>query len=101
VTLPSRLLELLVVPLALAACVTIGFTNSCVWPTLLSVAADRFPHGGASMFGLLAAAGNIGCFIMPWLVGVVSEQTGLVYGLASITACPALLLVIVLRMRRH
>jgi len=88
-------------PLALAACVTIGFTNSCVWPTLLSVAADRFPHGGASMFGMLAAAGNIGCFIMPWLVGVVSEKTGLVYGLASITACPVLLFAIVIRMRRH
>jgi nitrate/nitrite transporter NarK len=53
------------------------------------------------MFGLLAAAGNIGCFIMPWLVGVLSERTGLAYGLASVTACPVLLLAIVTWMRRR
>jgi len=87
--------------LALAACVAVGFTSSCIWPTLLGITADRFPHGGASMFGLLAAAGNIGCFIMPWLVGALSEKTGLAYGLASITACPVLLLAIVTWMRRR
>jgi fucose permease len=88
-------------PLALAACVLVGLTNSAVWPTLLSVAADRFPHGGASMFALLAAAGNLGCVIMPWIIGVVSERAGLGYGLATVTLCPLLLLGIVLRMRRR
>ena len=43
---------------ALAASVAVGLTGSCLWPTTLGVAADRFPRGGASMFGLLAAFGN-------------------------------------------
>ncbi|HEY4783284.1 MAG TPA: MFS transporter [Chthoniobacterales bacterium] len=37
--------------LALAACVLAGFTGSCLWPTMLAVTADRYPNGGASMFG--------------------------------------------------
>jgi len=88
-------------PIALAACVLVGFTNSAVWPTLLSIAADRFPHGGASMFALLAGAGNMGCFIMPWVIGAISVRSDLSYGLASVTLCPVLLFAIVLRMRRH
>src|SRR5580704_5563657 len=38
--------------LALAACVLAGFTGSCLWPTMLAVTADRYPNGGASMFGV-------------------------------------------------
>jgi MFS family permease len=45
---------------ALAASVAVGLAGSCLWPTTLGVAADRFPQGGATMFGLLAAFGNLG-----------------------------------------
>src|SRR6266852_4087418 len=45
---------------ALAASVAVGLAGSCLWPTTLGVAADRFPVGGASMFGLLAAFGKLG-----------------------------------------
>jgi fucose permease len=44
---------------ALAASVVVGLAGSCLWPTTLGVAADRFPQGGATMFGLLAALGNM------------------------------------------
>lgn len=90
-----------VAPIALSACVLVGFTHGAVWPTLLGVGADRFPHGGASMFALLAGAGNMGCFVMPWVIGLISVHTNLSYGLASVTLCPALLFAIVLYMRRH
>jgi len=50
---------------ATAACVAAGLMVSCLWPTMLGVAADRFPGGGATMFAMLAAAGNAGCSIMP------------------------------------
>lgn len=82
-------------PIALAACVLTGLTVSCLWPTALSIAADRFPHGGASMFSLLAAAGNAGCFAMPWIIGVVGQYTDLRIGLATAALCPTLLAVIV------
>ena len=56
--------------LAIAACILVGFTGSCLWPTTLAVAADRYPRGGATMFALLGALGNFGGIFMPWLVGV-------------------------------
>src|SRR6266704_4161346 len=62
---------------ALAASVAVGLAGSCLWPTTLGVAADRFPRGGATMFGLLAAFGNLGGILMPWLVGVTSDSSSL------------------------
>jgi fucose permease len=58
---------------ALVASVAVGLAGSRLWPTTLGVAADRFPQGGATMFGLLAAFGNLGGILMPWLVGVMSD----------------------------
>jgi len=76
---------------ALAASVAVGLAGSCLWPTTLGVAADRFPRGGATMFGLLAAFGNLGGILMPWLVGVTSDWSSLRLGLATSTACPLLM----------
>jgi len=85
-------------PVALAACILVGLTVSYLWPTTLGITADRFPHGGASMFSLMTASGNAGCFVMPWLIGVVAQHTSLPWGLAVTMLCPALLAVIVLGM---
>jgi fucose permease len=85
--------------LALAACVLAGFTGSCLWPTTLAVTADRYPGGGASMFGLLAALGNAGGIFMPWLVGAIADRWNLHWGLAVSAIAPALLLPLLLWMR--
>jgi len=86
---------------ALAASVAVGLAGSCLWPTTLGVAADRFPRGGASMFGLLAAFGNLGGILMPWLVGVTADWSSLRLGLATSTACPLLMAFMLLWMQRH
>jgi predicted MFS family arabinose efflux permease len=86
---------------ALAASVAVGLAGSCLWPTTLGVAADRFPRGGATMFGLLAAFGNLGGILMPWLVGVTSDWSSLRLGLATSTACPLLTALVLLWMQRH
>lgn len=86
------------VSVALAACIAVGLPVSCLWPTTLGVTADRFPHGGASLFALLAAAGNAGCFAVPWIVGIVAERSTLSAGLATAGACPALMAVILVSM---
>jgi fucose permease len=78
--------------LAVIACILVGFTGSCLWPTTLAVAADRYPDGGATMFALLGALGNFGGIFMPWLVGVVADHWGLRWGLATATFCPLLML---------
>jgi len=86
---------------ALAASVGVGVAGSCLWPTTLGLAADRFPRGGASMFGLLAAFGNLGGILMPWLVGVTADGSSLRLGLATSTACPLLMAFVLLRMQRR
>lgn len=43
------------------------------------------------MFGLLAAFGNLGGILMPWLVEVISDRSSLRMGLATSTACPLLM----------
>jgi fucose permease len=87
-------------PVALASSIAVGLAGSCLWPTTLGVAADRFPQGGATMFGLLAAFGNLGGILMPWLVGVTSDWSSLRLGLATSTACPFLMAFVLLWMRR-
>ncbi len=86
---------------ALGACIAVGFTGSCLWPSTMGVAADYYPRGGASMFGFLAAFGNGGCMFMPWLVGVISDRSDLRWGLATATLCPLLMLVLLLWMIRQ
>jgi fucose permease len=85
---------------ALVCSVLVGFTGSFLWPTMLAVAADRYPDGGATMFGLLAAFGNAGGIVMPWLVGWVADRSDLRWGLATSAIAPALLVPLVLAMRR-
>jgi hypothetical protein len=45
-----------------------------LWPGVVSLTAARFPHAGASLFALLAAAGDGGAGFMPWFVGVAADQ---------------------------
>ena len=93
---------------ALWACIIAGLAGSALWPTMLGVAADRFPRGGASMFGLLAASGNLGGIVMPWIVGFTTDQgathwthaTAMRLGLSTAALCPLFMGLILLRLRR-
>ncbi len=76
---------------ALASCMLVGFTGSCLWPTTLAVTADLFPRGGAIMFAALAASGNLGCFVMPWVIGAVADTSNLRWGLGLNALCPLLI----------
>lgn len=86
--------------LALVACVAVGFTGSALWPTMLAVTADRYPEGGATMFGALAALGNAGGIVMPWIVGWVADVSDLGWGLAVSALAPALMLPLVVILAR-
>jgi len=93
--------------IALVACIAAGLTGSCLWPSTLAVSADKYPNGGATMFGLLAALGNLGGMVMPWIVGAIADADGssLRYGLLTATLCPlgmiAMLLWLRGRVNRH
>jgi fucose permease len=84
--------------IAFLACISIGFTVSCLWPSTLAVAADHSPQGGATLFGLLAAAGNIGCIVMPWIIGITMEYSSLRDGILYTAICPVGLFIIFLWM---
>ena len=62
--------------LALLAIAFSGVFVSMLWPGTISLSAARYPLAGASMFALLAAAGDGGGAVMPWLVGVIADQGG-------------------------
>ncbi len=86
--------------LALGASMGAGLGGSCLWPSMLGITADRFPQGGASMFGLLGALGNLGGVFMPWLVGVMADHATLSFGIATATCCPFLMALLLLWMQR-
>jgi fucose permease len=80
----------------LAAAVLAGFTGSSLWPSTLALAADRYALASATMFGVLAAFGNLGGIMMPWCVGLVADHSRIALGIAA-SAAPPLLMLPVLR----
>ena len=52
------------------------------------------------MFAVLTAFGNAGCSLIPWLVGIISEQSNLSIGLLAVTLCPAGMLILLMWMSR-
>ncbi|NLN94004.1 MAG: MFS transporter [Candidatus Hydrogenedens sp.] len=77
--------------IALAACVLAGLACSVLWPTWLGITADIFPQGGASMFALLAALGNFGGLVVPWIIGGIAEHSSIRSGLLIGTLAPVFL----------
>ena len=59
--------------LGLLACGLCGLAVSLLWPGALVVAAGHFPLAGASLFAILAAGGDIGASVGPWIAGLVTE----------------------------
>ena len=85
---------------ALASAIAIGVAASCMWPTTLGIIVSKFSAGGASMFGIIAALGNSGGVIMPWLMGIVTQKSNIALGFAVDMAAPLLLLAIIFVLSR-
>ncbi len=58
---------------SLAGCALCGVGVSLMWPGTLTLAASKYPRGGAAMFSILALCGDLGCSFGPWLTGQVSH----------------------------
>jgi len=59
-------------PLGLAGCALCGLSVGILWPGTYSIASGAISRGGATMFALLALAGDLGCAGGPALVGLAS-----------------------------
>ncbi|MBQ5798711.1 MAG: MFS transporter [Clostridia bacterium] len=58
------------------ACALCGLGVSILWPGLYSLASATFKTGGNAMFSVLAMAGDIGCSVGPWVLGMVAGDGG-------------------------
>ncbi len=83
----------------LSSCVLIGLAGSCLWPSTLAIAADRFQHGGATPLALLELFGNAGGILLPWSIGAIADASSLRWGIASAAFCPLFLLAPLLLLR--
>ena len=72
-----------VVAISLAACAVCGLAASLLWPGTLVITAEKYPLAGAWMFAILAAAGDVGAAVGPFLTGVATDLT------RSLAAAPA------------
>lgn len=73
-------------PVGLAACALTGLCTSMLWPGSLVVASERFPKGGVMIYALMAAGGDFGASVVPWLIGFVTDtamNSGFMISLAS------------------
>ncbi|NAZ82441.1 MFS transporter [Kineococcus sp. R8] len=59
----------------LVGCAACGLAVALLWPGAFSLAAARFPLGGAAMFGVLAVAGDAGGALGPWAAGALAEAS--------------------------
>ncbi|MHC1693571.1 MAG: sugar MFS transporter [Sphaerochaetaceae bacterium] len=104
--------------LSVAACSLCGLGTALLWPGSVVNAAKRFPLAGASLFALLAAGGDTGAAVGPWLLGFIADtapavfrtgfplasldsaEAGLRCGMLFATLYPLSMMVCLLTMRR-
>ena len=76
---------------ALSFATIFGLGIAYFWPTMLGVAAERFPKGGALLLGLMGTAGNLSiAFVLPAMGGIYDH-----YAVQTVSADPALAALVV------
>ncbi|WP_440098545.1 MFS transporter [Streptosporangium sp. H16] len=65
---------------SLVGCAVCGLAVSLLWPGTFSLAAARFPLGGAAMFGVLAVFGDAGGAAGPWIAGAAADASAAASG---------------------
>ena len=69
-----------------------GFALGCVYPVMIAMAGQRFPHARGTAAGLAAGAGAAGGFAVPWLTGALGDGFGVAFAVGSLafwSACIA------------
>lgn len=81
--------------LSLIGCGICGFSVGAMWPGTYSIATEKCPKGGTTMFALLALAGDCGCGLGPAIVGFVSGalDDNLKLGIISAVVFPLILFI--------
>lgn len=61
--------------LSVVAVLMIGFGFGAVYPTMIGITTETFSQGPGKAASVAAAMGSVGGMLIPWLQGVVIEQT--------------------------
>jgi fucose permease len=72
----------------------LGLGVSGIWPSVLSLAGNRFPQAGAAMYSILSAGGNLGGLAGPLAIGLIAQAGGLRLAMGLLALCPATILLI-------
>lgn len=88
--------------ISLVACAICGLSVGIMWPGTFSLAAEKMPKGGTSMFALLALFGDMGCASGPGLVGKIAAgfNDNLNVGLLFAAVFPLILIASVMIQKR-
>lgn len=62
----------------------IGLALGCVYPLMIALTAQRFPNAEGTAAGMVAGAGALGGFVLPWFTGALGDTSGLAIGLGSL-----------------
>jgi fucose permease len=77
-----------------------GLALGCVYPVMISLAAQRFPHARGTAAGLAAGAGALGGFAVPWITGALGDAVGVTLAFGSLSLWAILMAVCAAAARR-
>lgn len=63
-----------------------GLALGPVYPVMISLAGERFPHAAGTAAGLVGGAGALGGFFLPWIAGAVGDAAGIVTAVTALGA---------------
>ena len=64
----------------------VGVALGAVYPLMMTLTGQRFPHARGMAAGLVGAAGALGGLCIPWLTGAIGDGIGIVPAVATL-AC--------------
>ena len=61
-----------------------GLAVGPVYPVMIALAGQRFPHACGAATGLAGGAGTIGGFSIPWITGAIGDGVGIAIAMGSL-----------------
>jgi fucose permease len=77
-----------------------GMAIATLVPTSLALAGERFPANAGMVFGIVMTGAQVGGMVLPALVGVIAERSGLRVGMALLVLNSLLIVAVALSARR-
>jgi MFS family permease len=89
-------------PVSIALFIVAGFASGPIYPLIIAVAGDRFPHRSAAVGGFLSGTAIVGSVVYPPVMGFMSVTVGLaaaMLGAAMLALATGVMLVVASRSR--